>query len=115
MGRQSLATVSIAMTRGRSPTRDPAGALDLSVVVPAFNAIPIPDEVSSDVAAIMMCSTATAYHALRLSGMQKGDSVAVLGFGEGAVAEGDHETVHAGRGLEADVRRLHGQRFGRRL
>lgn len=51
------------------------------IVVPAFNAIPIPDEVSSDVAAIMMCSTATAFHALRLSDLQPGQSVAVLGFG----------------------------------
>jgi 2-desacetyl-2-hydroxyethyl bacteriochlorophyllide A dehydrogenase len=51
------------------------------VVIPAWNAIPIPDEVSSDVAAIMMCSTATAYHALRLAGLRAGDSVAVLGFG----------------------------------
>ncbi|HEX2120119.1 MAG TPA: alcohol dehydrogenase catalytic domain-containing protein, partial [Thermoanaerobaculia bacterium] len=51
------------------------------IVVPAVNAIPIPDEVSSDVAAIMMCSTATAYHALRLANLQKGESVAVLGFG----------------------------------
>jgi 2-desacetyl-2-hydroxyethyl bacteriochlorophyllide A dehydrogenase len=51
------------------------------VVIPAINAIPIPDEVSSDVAAIMMCSTATAYHALRLGSIRKGDRVAVLGFG----------------------------------
>jgi 2-desacetyl-2-hydroxyethyl bacteriochlorophyllide A dehydrogenase len=51
------------------------------IVVPAANAIPIPDEVSSDVAAIMMCSTATAYHALRLADLAKGQSVAVLGFG----------------------------------
>lgn len=51
------------------------------IVVPASNAIPIPNEVSSDVAAIMMCSTATAYHALRLSGLERGQSVAVLGFG----------------------------------
>lgn len=51
------------------------------VVIPAVNAIPIPDGVSSDVAAIMMCSTATAYHALRLGSIQKGDRVAVLGFG----------------------------------
>ncbi len=51
------------------------------VVVPAFNAIPIPDGVSSDVAAIMMCSTATAYHALRLASITAGESVAVLGFG----------------------------------
>ena len=51
------------------------------IVVPAFNAIPIPDEVSSEAAAIMMCSTATAYHALRLGDIRQGDSVAVLGFG----------------------------------
>lgn len=51
------------------------------IVVPALNAIPIPDEVSSEAAAIMMCSTATAYHALRLGDLQPGDSVAVLGFG----------------------------------
>ena len=51
------------------------------IVVPAVNAIPIPDEVSSDVAAIMMCSTATAYHALRLGSLAAGQSVAVLGFG----------------------------------
>ena len=51
------------------------------IVVPASNAIPIPDEVSSDVAAIMMCSTATAYHAIRLAALQSGESVAILGFG----------------------------------
>jgi 2-desacetyl-2-hydroxyethyl bacteriochlorophyllide A dehydrogenase len=51
------------------------------VVIPAVNAIPIPEGVSSDVAAIMMCSTATAYHALRLASVAKGDRVAVLGFG----------------------------------
>src|SRR5436309_9307538 len=37
------------------------------IVVPAENAIPIPEEVSFEEAAIMMCSTATAYHALRLA------------------------------------------------
>jgi propanol-preferring alcohol dehydrogenase len=57
------------------------GGYGQRIVVPAANAIPIPDEVSSDVAAIMMCSTATAYHALRLAKLQKGESVAVLGFG----------------------------------
>src|SRR2546423_3994089 len=29
----------------------------------------------------MMCSTATALHALRLAGLQPGESVAILGFG----------------------------------
>jgi propanol-preferring alcohol dehydrogenase len=51
------------------------------IMVPAVSAIPIPDEVSSEVAAIMMCSTATAYHALRLADLKQGQSVAVLGFG----------------------------------
>jgi 2-desacetyl-2-hydroxyethyl bacteriochlorophyllide A dehydrogenase len=61
--------------------KDRDGGYAQQIVVPAFNAIPIPDEVGFDVAAIMMCSTATAYHALRLANLQKGSSVAVLGFG----------------------------------
>ncbi len=61
--------------------KDRDGGYAQRIVIPAINAIPIPDEVKSDVAAIMMCSTATAYHALRLSNLQKGQSVAVLGFG----------------------------------
>ena len=51
------------------------------IVVPANNAVPIPDEVSFEQAAIMMCSTATAHHALNLSALAKGESVAILGFG----------------------------------
>jgi len=51
------------------------------IVVPAANAIPIPDNVPFDAAAIMMCSTATAYHALRLSNIQPHESLAILGFG----------------------------------
>lgn len=61
--------------------KDRHGGYAQKIVVPATNAIPIPDGVASEVAAIMMCSTATAYHALRLSNLQKGQSVAVLGFG----------------------------------
>lgn len=61
--------------------KDRDGGYAQRIVVPAANAIPIPDGVASEVAAIMMCSTATAYHALRLSNLQKGQSVAVLGFG----------------------------------
>jgi 2-desacetyl-2-hydroxyethyl bacteriochlorophyllide A dehydrogenase len=51
------------------------------IAVPAENAIPIPDHVSFEEAAIMMCSTATALHALRLASFQPGESVAILGFG----------------------------------
>ncbi|HYK04656.1 MAG TPA: zinc-binding dehydrogenase [Thermoanaerobaculia bacterium] len=66
---------------GQMLGKDRDGGYARRIVIPAINAIPIPDEVKSDVAAIMMCSTATAYHALRLGNIQKGDSVAVLGFG----------------------------------
>jgi propanol-preferring alcohol dehydrogenase len=51
------------------------------VVVPAENAIPIPDAMSFEQAAIMMCSTATALHALRLASMQAGEAVGIVGFG----------------------------------
>lgn len=51
------------------------------IAVPAANAIPIPDHVSFEEAAIMMCSTATALHALRLASFRPGESLAILGFG----------------------------------
>lgn len=51
------------------------------IVVPASNAVPIPDSVSFEHAAIMMCSTATAHHALKLSGLTRGQSLLILGFG----------------------------------
>ena len=51
------------------------------IVVPAENAVPIPAGVSFEHAAVMMCSTATAWHALRLSRLARGESLAILGFG----------------------------------
>lgn len=50
-------------------------------IAPARNAIPIADSVSPVAAAIMMCSTATAFHALRKARMSAGDRVAVFGAG----------------------------------
>ncbi|HSP13353.1 MAG TPA: alcohol dehydrogenase catalytic domain-containing protein [Thermoanaerobaculia bacterium] len=52
-----------------------------SICVAAGNAVPIPDEVAFEHAAIMMCSTATAWHALRLAGIRAGESLAIIGFG----------------------------------
>jgi propanol-preferring alcohol dehydrogenase len=49
--------------------------------VPAANAIPVPPNVPLEIAALMMCSTATAYHALRVARMREGDRLALLGFG----------------------------------
>jgi propanol-preferring alcohol dehydrogenase len=51
------------------------------VVVPARNALLLPEELPLEQAAIMMCSTATAYHALRLAAVLRGEAVCVLGFG----------------------------------
>ncbi|MGH7668396.1 MAG: alcohol dehydrogenase catalytic domain-containing protein [Gemmatimonadaceae bacterium] len=51
------------------------------VVAPARNAIAIAEGVTMAAAAIMMCSTATAFHALRKARMVAGDSVAVFGAG----------------------------------
>ncbi|TAN08130.1 MAG: alcohol dehydrogenase [Rhodanobacteraceae bacterium] len=51
------------------------------VVAPAHNAIAIAAEVSSPAAAIMMCSSSTAFHALRQARMQPGDRVAIFGAG----------------------------------
>ena len=51
------------------------------VAVPAANAIPIPDEVPFEQAAIMMCSTATALHALRVASFHAGQSLGIIGFG----------------------------------
>jgi D-arabinose 1-dehydrogenase-like Zn-dependent alcohol dehydrogenase len=51
------------------------------IAVPAWNAIPIPDHISFEQAAIMMCSTATAYHALRLAPFRPDEFLGILGFG----------------------------------
>jgi propanol-preferring alcohol dehydrogenase len=51
------------------------------IVVPAWNAVAVPAAVPLDQAAIMMCSTATALHALRVAPLRHGESVAILGFG----------------------------------
>lgn len=51
------------------------------VVAPARNAIVVADGVSAAAAAIMMCSSATAFHALRKARIQPGERVAVFGIG----------------------------------
>lgn len=51
------------------------------IVVPAVNAIRVADTVSSPAAAIMMCSSATAFHALRKARIGAGERVAVFGIG----------------------------------
>jgi propanol-preferring alcohol dehydrogenase len=52
-----------------------------AITVPARNAIPIPDVVPTAHAAVMMCSTATALHALHQGRLEPGQTVAVYGVG----------------------------------
>ena len=49
--------------------------------VPAKNVFALPDEISFEVGAIMMCSSATALHALNKTRLKPGESVAIFGFG----------------------------------
>jgi len=67
--------------RGEMIGKDRDGGYAEAIVVPAQNAIAVPDAVPLEQAAIMMCSTATAFHALRLAALRPGESVALLGFG----------------------------------
>lgn len=66
---------------GRMVGKHANGGYAEYVVAPAQNAIPIPDRVSPPAAAVMMCSTATAFHALRKAHMSAGDRVAIFGAG----------------------------------
>ena len=51
------------------------------IKVPGANAFPLPDEIPFEVGAIMMCSSATALHALNKARFKPGESVAIFGFG----------------------------------
>jgi propanol-preferring alcohol dehydrogenase len=51
------------------------------IAVPALNAVPLHDEVSFEQGAILMCSSATSFHALRKGGLAPGETVAVFGAG----------------------------------
>src|SRR5438477_363565 len=43
--------------------------------------IPIPEDISFETGAIMMCSSATALHALEKARFKAGESIAIFGFG----------------------------------
>ena len=51
------------------------------VKVPAKNVFVLPDEILFEIGAIMMCSSATALHALNKAQLRPGESVAIFGFG----------------------------------
>ncbi len=60
---------------------DRQGGYAESITIPARNAHHIPDGVSTEAAAVMMCSTATSLHALRRGRAGPGATVAVFGSG----------------------------------
>jgi threonine dehydrogenase-like Zn-dependent dehydrogenase len=49
--------------------------------VPGRNVFLLPDDIPFEVGAIMMCSSATALHALNKARLECGESVAIFGFG----------------------------------
>jgi propanol-preferring alcohol dehydrogenase len=51
------------------------------IVVPEWNAVPLPENIPFDQGAVMMCSSATALHALRKARLKAGETVAVYGAG----------------------------------
>ena len=51
------------------------------IVMPARNAVPLPDEISFEEGATLMCASATALHALRRGRVKQGETVAVFGVG----------------------------------
>jgi len=51
------------------------------IAIPNRNAVALPDGVSIEQAAVLMCSTATSFHALRKARLQAGETVAVFGAG----------------------------------
>jgi len=51
------------------------------IKVPGANAVPLPDAIPFEVGAIMMCSSATALHALNKARFKAGESIAIFGFG----------------------------------
>jgi D-arabinose 1-dehydrogenase-like Zn-dependent alcohol dehydrogenase len=51
------------------------------IKVPGTNAFALPDEIPFEVGAIMMCSSATALHALKKARFKAGESIAIFGFG----------------------------------
>src|SRR5436189_5763148 len=51
------------------------------IKVPGTNVYVLPDEIPFEIGAIMMCSSATALHALNKARFKAGESIAIFGFG----------------------------------
>jgi propanol-preferring alcohol dehydrogenase len=67
--------------RGRMIGKHTDGGYAEYIAVPARNAVRLPDEISFEHGAIMMCSSSTSFHALRKARLRPGETVAVFGAG----------------------------------
>jgi 2-desacetyl-2-hydroxyethyl bacteriochlorophyllide A dehydrogenase len=61
--------------------KDRDGGYAESISLPARNVFRLPDEIPFEQGAILMCSSATSFHALRKGRVQAGETVAVFGVG----------------------------------
>jgi len=68
-------------TRGQMLGKHRDGGYAEYVAVPSRNALRLPDNTSFEHGAVMMCSSATALHALRKGRQRAGETVAVFGIG----------------------------------
>src|SRR5881396_1714369 len=66
---------------GQMIGKDRDGGYAEFIKVPAKNAFRLPDEIAFETGAIMMCSSATAFHALNKARFKAGESIAIFGFG----------------------------------
>lgn len=68
-------------TRGKMIGHHVDGGYAEYIVIPARNAIRLPDTIPFEQGATLMCASATAFHALLKSRIKPGDKVAVFGVG----------------------------------
>lgn len=64
--------------------RDADGGYAEFMVIPSSSVYPIPDQLSDEEAAPLLCAGAIGYRSLILSGIKNGDSLGLLGFGASA-------------------------------
>jgi propanol-preferring alcohol dehydrogenase len=67
--------------RGKMIGNGRPGGYAEQLLIPAKNIVAVPNEISLEHAAVMMCSSSTSLHALRKGRLQPGESVAAFGAG----------------------------------
>jgi len=67
--------------KGKMMGKDVNGGYAEYIAVPSRGIYKLPDSVPFEHAAVMMCSTATSFHALKKTRFQPGETIAIFGFG----------------------------------